>query len=73
MANICNYGLKRFMFVLNLARPFKASGSPASAVILSSCCIKNMEDGETAAIDAMRPLEGLFIYFFFAARKHIVR
>lgn len=57
MPNICNYGLKRCMFVLNLARPFKAFGSPASAVILSSCCIKYMEDGETAAIDAMRLLE----------------
>lgn len=45
------------MFVLNLARPFNASGSTASAIILSSCCLKNMKDGETATIDAMRPIE----------------
>lgn len=42
-----NYGLKHYMFVLNLACLFflKTSGSLSSAVMLSSCCIKHRIGG----------------------------
>lgn len=41
MIHTCNYGLKHYMFVLNLACLFfKTSGTFSSAVMLSSCCIK---------------------------------
>ena len=42
----CNYGLKHYMFVLNLVCLFyKTSGSLSSAVMLSSCCIKHRMGG----------------------------
>lgn len=65
MIHTYNYGLKHYMFVLNLACLFfKTSGSLSSAVMLSSCCIKHRTGGiESVVLKANTTKVDIFTRF----------